>query len=221
MNLADQWNKLSGRFNYFTSQKSSSSDERKEGVWPIFINFIKQNIHHASGLKALDFGCGTGMFCLDLQKLGFDVTGIDISTDMISIGQENLPNTIKLLVGNGETAREASDKNGKFDLIVSGMVLQFIDTDEIAQLAKSLSSGGFLIFANHNPAHLNNRNVTDTLKIAGTDFVFPIYRRNTEEYDRIFSQYGHTRVFEEYSAPVLLSADSAIPKYVILGYRKL
>ena len=35
------------------------------------------------GLRALDFGCGAGMSTRMLRKLGFDVTGVDISDDML------------------------------------------------------------------------------------------------------------------------------------------
>lgn len=42
---------------------------------------------HATGLRALDFGCGTGRSTRVLRKLGFDVTGVDISEDMLRIAR--------------------------------------------------------------------------------------------------------------------------------------
>lgn len=38
---------------------------------------------HVKGRKAVDFGCGTGRSTRFLQRLGFDVVGVDISEDMI------------------------------------------------------------------------------------------------------------------------------------------
>lgn len=38
-----------------------------------------------SGRKALDFGCGAGRSTRLLKKLGFDATGIDISSSMIHL----------------------------------------------------------------------------------------------------------------------------------------
>jgi ubiquinone/menaquinone biosynthesis C-methylase UbiE len=43
---------------------------------------------HVTGNKAIDFGCGTGRSTRFLKKLGFDVTGIDISSDMLRIAQK-------------------------------------------------------------------------------------------------------------------------------------
>jgi len=34
---------------------------------------------HVTGPRALDFGCGTGRSTRILRKLGFDVTGVDVS----------------------------------------------------------------------------------------------------------------------------------------------
>jgi SAM-dependent methyltransferase len=42
---------------------------------------------HITGTKALDFGCGTGRSTRFLKKLGFDVTGVDISEDMLRIAR--------------------------------------------------------------------------------------------------------------------------------------
>ena len=46
---------------------------------------------HVSGKRALDFGCGTGRSTRFLQKLGFAVTGVDISEDMLRIARATAP----------------------------------------------------------------------------------------------------------------------------------
>lgn len=43
---------------------------------------------HVTGNKAIDFGCGTGRSTRFLKKLGFEVTGIDISADMLAIAKQ-------------------------------------------------------------------------------------------------------------------------------------
>ena len=38
----------------------------------------------------LDFGCGTGNYAFAMQALGYEVTGVDASPEMIEIAEEKL-----------------------------------------------------------------------------------------------------------------------------------
>ena len=42
---------------------------------------------HVTGTRALDFGCGAGRSTRVLRKLGFTVTGVDVSEDMLRIAR--------------------------------------------------------------------------------------------------------------------------------------
>ena len=46
---------------------------------------------HVTGTRRLDFGCGTGRSTRFLRKLGFQVTGVDISQDMLRIARATDP----------------------------------------------------------------------------------------------------------------------------------
>jgi SAM-dependent methyltransferase len=70
--------------------------------------------------KILDVACGPGWLCEFLGRSGYDVTGIDISPDMIEIAEERIkaikfgpqegqPLQIKFLVGDAETTDLGSD----------------------------------------------------------------------------------------------------------------
>ena len=71
---------------------------------------------HTSGTKSLDFGCGTGRSTRFLKDLGFNVIGVDISSDMISYAKSNDPGGDYLLVADGDLCDVADDT---FDLILS------------------------------------------------------------------------------------------------------
>lgn len=56
---------------------------------------------HAQGKNALDFGCGSGRSTRFLRSLGFDVTGVDISEEMIRKATELDPTGRYVLTPDG------------------------------------------------------------------------------------------------------------------------
>lgn len=78
----------------------------------VFLKNIK------SGLKLLDLGCGSGRFSINSAKLGFDVTGVDITPEAINTckkraEKEKLINTT-FLVGD---MSELSFPDNAFDFV--------------------------------------------------------------------------------------------------------
>ncbi len=71
---------------------------------------------HALGHKAIDFGCGTGRSTRFLKNLGFDVTGIDISQNMIELARLKDPEGTYQIVENGNYGHLGNDK---YDLVQS------------------------------------------------------------------------------------------------------
>ena len=101
---------------------------------------------HVTGNQALDFGCGTGRSSRFLQKLGFRVTGADISEDMLRIARLTDPSGDYRLVP-GDDLSEFSP--GAFDLVLCAFTFDNIPevakTPIIRDLADLLSPGGTLI----------------------------------------------------------------------------
>ncbi len=54
-----------------------------------WVEFVLQNKkkYEVDGNKLLDIACGTGELSLRLSRLSFDVTGVDLSAEMLSIAQ--------------------------------------------------------------------------------------------------------------------------------------
>lgn len=107
---------------------------------------------HAKGFKALDFGCGTGRSSRFFKKLGFDVTGIDISPSMIRQALEKDPNGTYILVEDGNYSDIPSD----FDLITSIFTFDNIPAQKraviLSGLRQKLSKHGCVIMLDSNPA---------------------------------------------------------------------
>ena len=58
--------------------------------------------------KALDVACGTGDMCVELMKRGCDVTGVDISGEMLSIARQKTASA-NLQTGDAESLPFADD----------------------------------------------------------------------------------------------------------------
>lgn len=171
----------------------------------------------------MDFGCGSGMFCQELFKLGFETYGMDSSEKMIEIAKENLDPNIKVSCGGTRAAKE----QGPYDLISAIMVLQFIADDELGFLLDSLNKNGHIIFANHSLPRLKERGVTDFFTLTDTELNVPIYKRSPADWDKIFLARGFERTLEtypedseEFKKHYNMEKIYNFPKYMILAYKK-
>ena len=80
--IAQYWTK---RSDSFLEQRRSELHSELAGRWLIE---LKKHLPGKKNLKILDVGCGTGFFTILLAKEGHEVTGIDLTPDMIAHAKE-------------------------------------------------------------------------------------------------------------------------------------
>ena len=82
------------------------------------------------GMKVLDVGCGIGRWCLEFAKRGADITGIDISEEMIRLASDNMRK--EGLDGNlvVKSSDEMDFPDNSFDLVHCAAVLMHV-TDPV------------------------------------------------------------------------------------------
>ncbi|MGO8795025.1 MAG: class I SAM-dependent DNA methyltransferase [Candidatus Sulfotelmatobacter sp.] len=90
-----------------------------------------------TGTKALDFGCGTGRSTRFLRKLGFDVIGVDVSENMLSIARATDPSGDYRLLP-GDDFRELD--GDAFDLVLSAFTFDNIPAAMKARIFRDLGS---------------------------------------------------------------------------------
>lgn len=112
-----------------------------------FIALLKQTLQLPNGAKVLDVACGKGRHAITLNKLGFDVTGIDLSAN--SIAEAKKWENEKLHFAEWDM-RKTYRKNG-FDVVVN-LFSSFgyfendsDDTQAIKAMSESLTPGGILV----------------------------------------------------------------------------
>jgi SAM-dependent methyltransferase len=102
---------------------------------------------YVKGKKAIDFGCGTGRSTRFLQKLGFDVAGLDIAEDMIKKARGFDPQGKYHLIEDGDLGQF---ERGSYDLILSAFTFDNIPTKErkvklFAELRNLLNGEGKIV----------------------------------------------------------------------------
>ncbi len=102
--------------------------------------------------RALDVGCGSGMFSHYLAGNGWSVTAIDASPEMIEQARaSDATHTIQFLNDTIESVALASNS---FDLILCLSMLEYIEEDEAAiqKFFQLLKPGGSLVISVPNKA---------------------------------------------------------------------
>jgi 2-polyprenyl-3-methyl-5-hydroxy-6-metoxy-1,4-benzoquinol methylase len=62
-------------------------NEAPYGEWMDFFK-QKQSLYAPNANSVLDLACGTGEITIRLQEAGFNVTGVDLSEDMLTVAQQ-------------------------------------------------------------------------------------------------------------------------------------
>jgi 2-polyprenyl-6-hydroxyphenyl methylase/3-demethylubiquinone-9 3-methyltransferase len=102
-----------------------------------------------AGRLVLDVGCGAGLLCEPLARLGGTVTGLDAAAENIAVARDHA-------AGQGLTidyrAGEVEAIGGVFDLVTAMEVIEHV-TDPaafIASLAARVAPGGLLVMSTPN-----------------------------------------------------------------------
>ncbi|MEL6486301.1 MAG: bifunctional 2-polyprenyl-6-hydroxyphenol methylase/3-demethylubiquinol 3-O-methyltransferase UbiG [Pseudomonadota bacterium] len=103
-----------------------------------------------AGKAALDIGCGAGLLCEPLARLGADVTGVDASAQNVSVAAahaEAMGLDIRYMAGD-----VASLDIGTFDLVTSVEVIEHVADKRafIADVAARIAPGGLLVMSTPN-----------------------------------------------------------------------
>lgn len=115
--------------------------------------------------QIINYGCGTGKHDLELTRLGYSCTGIDLSETMIEIAKKNcknLENQIDFTVADIRTYESLK----KYDAVISLFhVMSYQNTNKdilraFQSARKSLDKGGLLLFdAWYGPGVLSDKPV--------------------------------------------------------------
>lgn len=136
-------------------------------------NFVKHVFETYSEKKVnsiLDLGCGTGSHALPFADMGYAVTGVDISENMLEIARKKASDQKKQSIFVQQDIRHL-DLTQKFDAAIAMFAVMGYQTtnqdfvDTLTSVHRHLNTGGLFIFdVWFGPAVLTQK-PTDRLKI--------------------------------------------------------
>ncbi|ASI99586.1 class I SAM-dependent methyltransferase [Thermococcus celer] len=137
--MAEYFDRIAGRYDEWYRTETGRYVDRTE-KWLVF-SMLKSR-----GGRALDLGCGTGNYTLELRRRGFDVIGLDASEGMLAVARSKGLNCIK-----GD-AYSLPFPDGSFDLVLSVTMFEFIHEPErvVAEINRVLKPGGEVLIGTMN-----------------------------------------------------------------------
>lgn len=178
--MADDWWSPNGKF------------KPLHALNPVRVGFIRDSVctHFGrdafqpkplDGLTILDIGCGGGLLCEPLARLGANVTGIDATPESIGAAAVHAKNMDLAIEYKEMTAEAVLETGAQYDFVVSMEVVEHVvDAEAFLQTAAALvKPGGCMALAT-----LNRTAKSYVMAIVGAEYVLQWLPRGTHEWKK-------------------------------------
>ena len=139
-----------------------------------------KSLNCLSGLRILDIGCGAGLLCEPLSRLGAQVIGVDPSASNIAAAKLHADKG-HLSIDYRCTTIEEMDVRERFDIVLAMEVIEHV-TDIgafISRCAAMLKPGGLMVVST-----LNRNWKSFALAIVGAEYILRWLPRGTHQWEK-------------------------------------
>ncbi len=148
-----------------------------------------------AGLRVLDIGCGGGLLCEPVARMGADVVGADASEKNIRIAETHAAGSGVAVDYRAVTAEDLAAAGESFDVVLNMEVVEHVaDVDFfLTSCARMVRPGGLMFVAT-----INRTLKAGALAIFGAEYVLRWLPRGTHQYEKLVRP-------EEIEAPLAAS----------------
>jgi len=133
------------------------------------------------GLRILDIGCGGGILCEPLARLGASVVGADPSEKNIAVARRHAAQSGLAIDYRDATAEALAEAGEIFDVVLAMEVVEHVtDVGQFIGRAAALVKRGGLLFV----ATLNRTAKSFALAIVGAEYILRWLPRGTHQWDK-------------------------------------
>lgn len=134
------------------------------------------------GLRFLDIGCGGGLLCEPMARLGAEVVGADAAATNIEVAKLHAAENGVIVDYRATTAEDLADAGEKFDVVLNMEVVEHVADIElfIGKCAEMVKPGGIMFVAT-----INRTLKALGLAIVGAEYVLRWLPRGTHQYGKL------------------------------------
>lgn len=143
-----------------------------------------QRTDRLTGLRLLDIGCGGGLLCEPLARLGAEVVGVDPSERNIGTARVHAEGAGLAIDYRATTAEALAAAGERFDAVLAMEVIEHVaDVDAFLKACGEMVRPGGLLFL----ATINRTLKAFALAIVGAEYVLNWLPRGTHQWDRFLT----------------------------------
>jgi 2-polyprenyl-6-hydroxyphenyl methylase / 3-demethylubiquinone-9 3-methyltransferase len=162
---------------------------------PVRLDYIKEQVtarlrrdpllrRPLEGLRFLDIGCGGGLLCEPMARLGATVVGVDPSEKNINTARVHAEEGDLAIDYRATTAEELAAQGEKFDVILNMEVIEHVaDPAAFTATCCSMLKPGGIMFV----ATLNRTMKSFALAIVGAEYVLGWLPKGTHEWEKFIT----------------------------------